>query len=78
MKKLEGKVAVVTGASKGIGASVAKHPAAEGAAVVVMIPPNFSPEPNFPENRQSIAALQQAWPERMVPHFRRRLSWHAS
>lgn len=34
-KKLAGKTAIVTGASKGIGASIAKHLAAEGASVVV-------------------------------------------
>src|SRR3984893_14108119 len=35
MSKLQGKVAVVTGASKGIGASIAEHLGAEGASVVV-------------------------------------------
>ena len=35
MSKLKGKVAIVTGASKGIGASIAKGLGAEGAAVVV-------------------------------------------
>jgi 3-oxoacyl-[acyl-carrier protein] reductase len=35
MSRLSGKTAVVTGASKGIGAGIAKGLAAEGAAVVI-------------------------------------------
>ena len=35
MSKLQGKTAIVTGASKGIGAGIAKELAASGAAVVV-------------------------------------------
>lgn len=38
MSKLKGRIALVTGASKGIGAGIAKELAAAGAAVVVLGP----------------------------------------
>ncbi len=45
-KRLEGKVAIVTGASKGIGAGIAKAFAEEGASVVV----NYAGDKNGAEN----------------------------
>ncbi len=53
MKTLAGKVAVVTGASKGIGAAIAQQLAGEGAAVVV----NYA---SSPVQAEAVAAKIQA------------------
>ena len=62
MGKLEGKVAVVTGASKGIGAGIARSLAAEGAAVVV----------NYASSRQGadkvVAEIQAAGGKAVAIH----------
>jgi 3-oxoacyl-[acyl-carrier protein] reductase len=51
MSRLTGKVVVVTGASKGIGAGIAKALAAEGAAVVV----------NYASSKEGADRLFQRW-----------------
>jgi 3-oxoacyl-[acyl-carrier protein] reductase len=52
MKRLDNKVAIVTGASKGIGAGIAKAFGAEGAAVIV----NYARDQAGAERRNRLAS----------------------
>ncbi len=45
MGALDGRVAFVAGASRGIGADIAKYLAAAGAKVIHVTPPTFDPVP---------------------------------
>lgn len=53
---LEGRIAVVTGAARGIGRAVGRTLAEHGAAVVAM-------DLDEPQGRQTVAELQRQWPE---------------
>lgn len=55
MKRLEGKIAVVTGASSGIGFAIVQRYVAEGAKVVA-----------FARNRDSLQALEAAHPGKVI------------
>lgn len=57
---LEGKVAIVTGASRGIGEDVAKYLAAAGAAVAVAARTEEVKDPRLPGTIHSVAAAIQA------------------
>ena len=58
--QLDGRVAIVTGASRGIGADIAKHLAAAGAAVVVAARSEEQPDPRLPGTIHSVAAEIEA------------------
>jgi short chain dehydrogenase len=58
MDRLKGKVAIVTGAAKGIGSAIAKGLAAEGAAVVV----NYANSKAAAEETQAPLVAQERHP----------------
>ena len=59
MSRLKNKIAIITGASKGIGASIAEHYAAEGAKVVVNYASDKSGADRRSSDRETIPAPGQ-------------------
>ena len=67
MGKLNGKVAVVTGASKGIGAAIAKALASEGASVVVNYASSKAGADTVVADITKTGSKAVAWPSRVRP-----------
>ena len=64
MRNLSGKVALITGSSKGIGAGIAKRLAADGASVVV----NYTRSGDGPKDLSALLPCSR-WPTRVSDRY---------
>ena len=74
-RKLAGKVALVTGGSRGIGAAIARRLAADDAAVAMTY--SSSPKPNADEVVRSIEAkrAERPWRSKQMPPTQKLSGW---